>query len=475
MASVEDSKTKLPEDSGDRHVELENLIAQATARYSVKDYDAAADFYSKATELQADINGEMAAKNADLLYQYGRCLYHLAVRSSDVLGAKVAGEKQQTESSKSSIPAKSAKSKKSVTGDEDKVIKEKDSEPVIGGDTESRSNQQAGRPYFQFTGDENFDASDDEDDASQPDGEAGEEVEEEDDFANAFEVLDIARVLLSKRIEEEETKGQKNSQKATDLQETIKQLKDRLADTHDLQAEISLENERFPNAVVDLRASLGLKQDIFPKESCYVAEAHYKLSLALEFSSVTRQKTKDGEVDTAADAHVDETMLQEAAKEMEAAIASCELRISKEEENLRQGSNMDPSTDGKSLKATSKQDIEDVKEMVADMKQRLLELREPPVAIDEASQNKDLGGILGSILGESPATQQERLDEAAKSATDLSSLVKRKKPVPYTDFVAAEADNASTSSKRKAEFAKEVMDGGTGKKVRVSGDTEEEV
>lgn len=104
-----------------------------------------------------------------------------------------------------------------------------------------------------------------------------------------------------------------------------------------------------------------------------------------------------------------------------------------------------------------------------------MELREPPVAIDEASQNKDLGGILGSILGESPATQQERLDEAAKSATDLSSLVKRKKPVPYTDFVAAEADNASTSSKRKAEFAKEVMDGGTGKKVRVSGDTEEEV
>ncbi|KAL8777642.1 MAG: hypothetical protein Q9203_001695 [Teloschistes exilis] len=475
MASVEDSKTKLPEDSGDRHVELENLIAQATARYSVKDYDAAADFYSKATELQADINGEMAAKNADLLYQYGRCLYHLAVRSSDVLGAKVAGEKQQTESSKSSIPAKSAKSKKSVTGDEDKVIKEKDSEPVIGGDTESRSNQQAGRPYFQFTGDENFDASDDEDDASQPDGEAGEEVEEEDDFANAFEVLDIARVLLSKRIEEEETKGQENSQKATDLQETIKQLKDRLADTHDLQAEISLENERFPNAVVDLRAALGLKQDIFPKDSCYVAEAHYKLSLALEFSSVTRQKTKDGEVDTAADAHVDETMLQEAAKEMEAAIASCELRISKEEENLRQGSNMDPSTDGKSLKATSKQDIEDVKEMVADMKQRLLELREPPVAIDEASQNKDLGGILGSILGESPATQQERLDEAVKSATDLSSLVKRKKPVPYTDFVAAEADNASTGSKRKAEFAKEFMDSRTGKKVRVSGDTEEEV
>lgn len=104
-----------------------------------------------------------------------------------------------------------------------------------------------------------------------------------------------------------------------------------------------------------------------------------------------------------------------------------------------------------------------------------MELREPPVAIDEASQNKDLGGILGSILGESPATQQERLDEAAKSATDLSSLVKRKKPVAHTDFVTAEADNVSAGSKRKVEFAEDVVDSGTGKKVRMSGDTKEEV
>ncbi|KAL8664733.1 MAG: hypothetical protein Q9202_002868 [Teloschistes flavicans] len=475
MASLENSMIKSPENSGDRYVELENLLALATARYSVKDYSTAADFYSKATELQAEINGEMEAKNADLLYQYGRCLYHLAVRSSDVLGSKVAGEKQQMESSKSSIPAKSAKSKASVIADEDKVAKDKDSQLVAGEDTEVRSDQQAGKLYFQFTGDENFDDSDEEDDASQLDGEADEEAEEEDDFANAFEVLDIARVLLTKRIEEEETKGQNSSQTATDLQETVKQLKDRLADTHDLQAEISLENERFPNAVVDLRAALGLKQAIFPKESCYVAEAHYKLSLALEFSSVTRQKTQDGGLDTTADAHVDERMLEEAAKEMEAAIASCELRISKEEESLRQGRNVGDTTDRKFQKATSDQDVNDVKEMVADMKQRLLELREPPVAIDGASQDKDLSGILGSILGESSATQQERLDEAARSATDLSSLIKRKKPVTNADFVVAEADNMSTNSKRKVEFAEEVRDGGTGKKVRVSNGIEDEV
>lgn len=113
---------------------LDDLKAQATLKYSVKDYDAAAELYSQgtylwsllplptcyarckaflispkayiretpltyelstATELQAKINGEMSAQNADLLYAYGRCLYHYALKSSDVLGSKVAGEKQE--------------------------------------------------------------------------------------------------------------------------------------------------------------------------------------------------------------------------------------------------------------------------------------------------------------------------------------------------------------------------------------------
>ena len=74
---------------------LDDLKAQATLKYSVKDYDVAAELYSQATELQAELNGEMSAQNADLLYAYGRCLYHFAVKNSDVLGSKVAGEKQE--------------------------------------------------------------------------------------------------------------------------------------------------------------------------------------------------------------------------------------------------------------------------------------------------------------------------------------------------------------------------------------------
>ena len=81
--------------------QLDDLRAQATLKYSVKDYDAAAELFSQATELQAQINGEMAAENADLLYLYGRCLYHVAVANSDVLGSKVAGERRQDGPSRS--------------------------------------------------------------------------------------------------------------------------------------------------------------------------------------------------------------------------------------------------------------------------------------------------------------------------------------------------------------------------------------
>lgn len=94
--------TEIPDkDTTARFAQFDHLRAEATLKYTMKDYDAAAEFYSQATELQAELNGELASQNADLLYQYGRCLYHVAVAHSDVLGSKVAGEKRQDRPSRS--------------------------------------------------------------------------------------------------------------------------------------------------------------------------------------------------------------------------------------------------------------------------------------------------------------------------------------------------------------------------------------
>src|SRR5271156_3767717 len=91
---------------------LTDLIAQATAAYAIKDYSPAAELYSQATELQAEMNGEMAVENADLLYSYGKCLYFVAVSNSDVLGGTAAGAKIGN-----SHPEKKVTKKRKLNGD----------------------------------------------------------------------------------------------------------------------------------------------------------------------------------------------------------------------------------------------------------------------------------------------------------------------------------------------------------------------
>jgi len=57
-----------------------------------------------------------------------------------------------------------------------------------------------------------------------------------------------------------------------------------------------------------------------------------------------------------------------------------------------------------------------------------------------------LVGILGSLLGESPAQQKSRIEEATKSANDLTGMVRKKKP---------EAAKSDASTKRKLEEGSE--------------------
>ena len=348
---------------------LDDLTAQATAKYAIKDYSSAAELYSRATELQAEINGEMSPENADLLYAYGRCLYHVAVRSSDVLGSRVAGEKQDDGEKKSKRRKVEEASTASGFDQRDQRIAEEVVTQVVVEKEGTKGAQDEkiteGKPFFQFTGDENYDDSEEE--VESENGEvAAEENGEEDDFSNAYEVLDLARILLQRKLEEVQ-ESEKQS-KAHGDSEAVKHLKERLADTHDLQAEISLEGERFPNAVIDLKAALDLKKGLFPEYSSILAEAHFKLSLALEFSSVTQQSDENGEAGTGKPAQVDEAMREEAAVEMEAAISSCKLRIKREEEAITSES----MTNGDSKKPKpTRESIDDVKEMVIDMEQRV--------------------------------------------------------------------------------------------------------
>lgn len=68
-------------------------------------------------------------------------------------------------------------------------------------------------------------------------------------------------------------------------------------------------------------------------------------------------------------------------------------------------------------------------------------------------EGNPLGGILGAALGESAAETQARVEEAAKTATDLTGLVRKKKAKDENSASASPAPvvSAGTNGKRKAE------------------------
>ncbi|CEL04362.1 hypothetical protein ASPCAL05492 [Aspergillus calidoustus] len=389
--------------------QLDALMKRAAAKDLIKDYNAAAELYSEATELQAKLNGEMSLDNADLLFAYGKALYNVAISKSDVLGSKVAGKAQTDSADQPTSPAPIA----------DNLIKNVVSSSGAKREAKAQkeqSQENAKKPLFQFMGDENFDTDSDGEDE---DNAAEEEDEEDDDFENAFEVLDLARILYHKKLEAAEDQTGKG--KSTELTPRLKDIKEHLADTYDLQAEISLEAERFTDAVADLRSALELRQALFPMEDPAIAECHYKLSLALEFGAV---KHDEDSADGSKPALVDEGMRMEAVTQMEKAIESCHARVSQEQKKLDSDDTLD-----EDKRTALKRRITNVKEIVSDMEQRLLDLRRPPVSVEQGIEEQSesmLKGILGQIIGQPDSEKQTLLDAASKNANDLSAFVKRK-------------------------------------------------
>lgn len=370
MSSEQEISAPKMEASAETLTQFNHLKASATKEYSLKNWSAAADLYSEAVEIQDEINGEMAPENAELLYQYGRCLYKVAVSTSDVLGGKVAGDEEPKKKKRKAAPAKdqsdALKSGEEKMAEEtlEAVVEEKDgSTAEVKKDTKDGA---ATKPFFQITGDENWTDSEDEED----EGADGEAEEEDDDFATAYEILDVARVLLGRQLEELDTKGTTASGKGKAAQsDTLspekRAIMERLADTHDLQAEISLENERFSDAITDAQSALDLKLKLFPTENSLVAEAHFKVSLALEFASVTTVQTEGESVaeEAAKTAQVDEEARAQSAMHMEKAIESCKLRVQKETAAMDKLAEVE--------KKEKSALIKDVEEMIQDMEGRV--------------------------------------------------------------------------------------------------------
>jgi len=147
-------------------VSLADLCAKGTAQYARKNYEEAADLYARASELQAELNGEMSPDNAEILFLYGRSLFKVGQSKSDVLGGRTGGEKKKTNGS---AKPKNAEGKK----EELESVTEKIAEEGVAIVTERNGHSlkpeegsETKKPLFQFTGDENFEDEDEDEDVS---------------------------------------------------------------------------------------------------------------------------------------------------------------------------------------------------------------------------------------------------------------------------------------------------------------------
>lgn len=140
-------------------VSLADLCAKGTAQFARKNYDEASDLFARASELQAELNGEMSPENAEILFLYGRSLFKVGQSKSDVLGGRAGGEQKKPNGAakaKKAEPVKEEKSKLDMITEEGvAAIAEQN------GAAKTEEDASAKKPLFQFTGDENFEDSDD--------------------------------------------------------------------------------------------------------------------------------------------------------------------------------------------------------------------------------------------------------------------------------------------------------------------------
>lgn len=263
LSGVSDIPLTAEQRSLSLRVSLADVAARASAHYAQRRYDEAAEVYAQAAEMQAEMNGEMAPENAEILFLYGRSLFKVGQGKSDVLGGRAPAEGQKVQGGKGKAKKTQKKAAgKAAAGSSKEAAAAPGAEEVVAQEAAKIIVEESGvaktekdrveekKPLFQFTGDENWDDSDEEEDAGE-DAEGEEDEDEvEDDLGTAFEILDLARLLYLKQLEEKLAAADTSEDKGKDVANGerddagIRHVRERLADTHDLLAEISLENER---------------------------------------------------------------------------------------------------------------------------------------------------------------------------------------------------------------------------------------
>ena len=163
--------------------------------------------------------------------------------------------------------------------------------------------------------------------------------------------------------------------------------------------------ESFDAAVLDLARALELKVALYEPSDPIISEAHYKLSLALEFAQLPSPEENK----------------QKALEHLESAIDSVKQRVT-------------------ILESQGKYDeAKDAKQMIDELSIKVDEMRNPT-----KEEGIDVNAMFGSSAGLSEVLQQKLAESLVGGANDLTGLVRKKeKSKPGA------VDTASVGEKRK--------------------------
>ncbi|KAJ3274761.1 hypothetical protein HK104_004027 [Borealophlyctis nickersoniae] len=208
--------------------DVPGLMEQGAQSFAVGNYADAVDQYGRALEILSAHYGPLAPELAESAYQCGRATLQYAIQQDSLLG-----------------------------GAEGQVLSAAEEEQVVAQTAKSANR-------FVFKGDApELDQQEGPSGASGDAAEDGGEADDENDFAAAWENLDLARVLFEKM--------------------DTPEAKKRLGEVHFELGDVSLEGENFEQAGVDYTKAIEILAQCVSPDCRALAEAHWKLGLCFEF------------------------------------------------------------------------------------------------------------------------------------------------------------------------------------------------
>jgi len=423
-------------------------LAQGKRNLIVQDIKSAVESLEKACSMFAEEFGETADECGESYYCYGSALLELARLETGVIGV---GEGESTETSEDE------------QGDSEED-KEKESEPKTNGHAESKDKDEADKE--EGKDDAEMEETDEDKENDEPEGN-DEEVEadpaEEEEIPNlqlAWEVLELAKNIFYRQ------------------SKTSIDMENKLSETYLKLGEVSLESENYVQSIEDLCQCLFIRQKNLPSDDRKIAEVHYQLGNSYSFDKQYMKGKFQYDLSL--------KVLNERIDKLKEAIAA------------RVDGKQAPVSDKADAFYTEEGEIEEIKKILPEIAEKIADMEdlEKEVKVSAAvspglvkairntaqavsslatemrdtAQAKILefgegsSGSSSKVPNEAFASPTKTSPTAAKSATNISHLVKRKRESTNSEGDSPKAKAAVVEKKVK------VLTNGTTNGTAVNGD-----